>query len=202
MKQRLLPKWLAIAGVAAATTVGAAIAAQAADLNYRDYGNRQGSAYDDPRYADLYGDGPPPPPPITHQRRYAAPYAEPHPPIPRAPVYREPVPQWGHRQYSEVQPHDYQRSDAYQPPRHRAYSAGPGCLPKDEIRYQLERDGWRDFHEPQIVDQGTAALRARKQGRTFELRVDRCSGDVLTARPLEPRPGPYADYGSRPYRSY
>ena len=44
-------------------------------------------------------------------------------------------------------------------------------------------------------------LTARRNGRTFQLKVDRCSGDVLTARPLD-QYRPYADYGYRPYRTY
>jgi signal peptidase I len=179
--------WLLAAGVSAAALVGGAISALAADLPYRDYG-RNGTAYEDPRYADLYGDAPPAP-----ERRYVPPhqpqYGYNNPPIPREPVYRD---AYRPRQYVEVEP------------RHRAYSAGPGCMPRDEIKFGLERDGWRDFRDPQIIDRGTALLTARRQGRLFELKVDRCSGDIIAARPLEPsQRSPYADYEGRPpYRIY
>jgi hypothetical protein len=182
-------RWLMAAGLAVAAVAGGAATALAADLPYRDHG-RTGSAYDDPRYADLYGDAPPPP---AVDRRYVAPHQPRHgyghPPIPREPVYRD-----------DYQPRQYVEAE----PRHRAYSAGPACLPRDEIKYGLEREGWRDFRDPQIVDRGTAVLSARRNGRLFELKVDRCSGDVITARPLEPRHGgPYADYeGRAPYRTY
>jgi hypothetical protein len=189
-----MKSWILAAGLSAAALAGTAATSLAADLPYRDYG-RNGSAYDDPRYADLYGDGPTAPP--APERRYAAPHQpqyQPqhgynHPPIPREPVYRD---EHRPRQYVEVEP------------RHRAYSAGPGCVARDDIKYGLERDGWRDFRDPQIIDRGTAALTARRNGRLFELKVDRCSGDVITARPLEPRhSGPYADYEGRPpYRTY
>jgi hypothetical protein len=184
--------WLRASAFAAASLVASAVAVQAADLNYRDYGARQGSAYDDPRYADLYGDEPTQPP--QPERRYAQPH-QPHPgyghaPIPREPVYRDHQPRYEYRpQYSE----------AY--PRPRAYASGPGCLHRDQIRQGLERDGWHDFRDPQILDQGTASLTARRNGRAFQLKVDRCSGDVLTARPLD-HYRPYADYGYRPYRTY
>ena len=64
--------WLRASALAVASLVAGALAAQAADLNYRDYGPpRHGSAYDDPRYADLYGDQPTAPP--QPERRYAQP---------------------------------------------------------------------------------------------------------------------------------
>lgn len=175
----------AIAGVA----LGAAtLTAHSADL-YNEYppANRSGSAYDDPRYADLYGNPPPRP---RYDDRYAPPYRPPveyrdRYPVPSEPIYRDRYP----RQYSEARP-DY-----------RAYSAGPGCRSKDEISYNLERDGWRDFHDPRVIDQGSAFVKARRYGRMFQIKIDRCSGDIIGARPLDPPRGPYADY-ERPYRTY
>ncbi len=186
-----MQSWLRASILALAVT-GASIAtvqsATAADL-YNTYPPpyRQGSAYDDPRYADLYGT----PPPRRHdEERYRAPYKAPYEdryshPVPSEPVYRDRHP----RQYSEVYPSP------------RAYSAGPSCLAKDEISYNLERDGWRDFHDPQVIDRGTAYVKARRQGRTFQLKLDRCSGDIIAARPVDHR-GPYADYERPTYRTY
>ena len=75
------------------------------------------------------------------------------------------------------------------------------------MRAQLADMGWRDFHGGQ--PQGDmVTLRARRpNGRLFELTMHRCSGQIVEARPLEPRPfGPYAYnrpdrdlYDSRPY---
>jgi hypothetical protein len=179
--------WLVAVGLAAATTAGSAGFALSADLNYRDEPNRYGSAYDDPRYADLYGSRPPPPPaPPIYPRPYAYGYGPPPGPVPPAPIYR-----------------DYER-----PPIHRPYAAAPyrsNCVPKDEVKYELQREGWTDFHDAQVIDGHTAIVRARRDrnGRMFELKVDRCTGEVVSARPLEPRPGPYADYdGNRRYRAY
>jgi hypothetical protein len=158
----VMQSWLRASALAAAVlgaNVFAVGSASAADL-YNTYPSpRAGSAYDDPRYADLYGTPPPPP-------RYDAPYKphyeyRPEPryghPVPSEPIYRDRYP----RQYSEAPLHAP-----------RAYSAGPVCLAKDEISFNLERDGWRD----------------------------RCSGDIIAARPIDNR-GPYADY-ERPYRTY
>ena len=153
-----MKRWLVAAGLAALAVGTAAVTASAADLDYRDVPrDRYGSAYEDPRYADVYG-RPPAPPPVTAYRDYA-------PPIPREPVYRD-----------EYQP-PYPPRYAEAPPRHYAYGAKPGCTPKDEIQYQLEREGWRGFQDPQVIDKDTAFLRARRpNGQLFQLKVDRCSG--------------------------
>ncbi len=188
--------WLrATAMAVAVTSAGLAIMiatptgsspAFAADL-YNSYPYpRTGSAYDDPRYADLYGG---PPPPARHDERFAPPYKPPHDyryshPVPSEPIYRDQYP----RRFSEA-PRD-----------HRAYSAGPQCLAKDDISINLEREGWREFHDPQVIDRGTAFVKATRHGRTFQLKLDRCSGDIIAARPLDRR-GPYADY-ERPNRTY
>ena len=117
----------------------------------------------------------------------------PESPIPREPIYRDDY--RAPRQFSDARTHASPR----------AYSVGPGCLGKDEISEQLSRDGWRDFHDPRVIDQGQAFVKARRSGRTFQLIVDRCSGDVIGARPLDAAPGayagPYADT-ERPYRRY
>jgi hypothetical protein len=184
--QRWLRASVLAAALTGAVTGAGTLSANAADL-YNTYPqpSRHGSAYDDPRYADLYGT----PPPQRYEERYAQPYRPPHEqryshPVPSEPVYRDRHP----RQYSEVHPSP------------RAYSAGPGCLAKDEISYNLERDGWRDFHDPQVIDRGSAFVKARRQGRAFQLKLDRCSGDIIAARPIDQR-GPYADY-ERPNRTY
>lgn len=150
-------------------------AAQAADLYSYDAPPAYGSAYDDPRYADLYGRQAPRVETYREEyREYGA------APIPRAPVYRE--------RYADR-----------------------GCPSKDEISRRLERDGWRGFHNPQVIDRQVATIDAqRPNGRPFRLEVDRCTGEILAERPLD-RPrygysydgyGPYAEYGRRPYRSY
>jgi hypothetical protein len=187
--------WVLAAGLlAAAVTTGA----QAADLYDGPPPDRYGSAYDDPRYADIYK-YPPPAPYAVPPRPYAGvpvppPYAT--PPIPRERVYRD----------------DYAYEPKYGPgPRRYSYAEpvppyGRGCVPKEEIKDRLLRHGWHDFHGG--TPQGdVATVRARRpSGRLFELTIDRCSGEIVSAQPLEPRRfgpfaygGPYANGGPGPY---
>lgn len=169
------------AGLAVAMSTGA-LAADLDDDGPPPY--RRGSAYDDPRYADIYRypDRPPPP------------YAGKHPPP--AAVYRD------------------EDDDDYGPPprRHSYADRGPGyadrCVPRAEIKHRLLRQGWQDFHDPDLRGD-LAKVRARRpSGRLFDLTIDRCSGEIVSARPLEPRRfgpfarpyGPYADGGPPPRR--
>src|SRR5689334_6618275 len=128
---RQMRSWVFAASLlAAAVTTGA----QAADLDEGPPPDRYGSAYDDPRYADIYKypRGPQaygvPPPGV-----YGGPYAGPPPyagPIPRERVYRDDedyAP--GHRRYSYADP---------VPP-----YAGR-CAPRELVKERLYREGWRD----------------------------------------------------------
>ncbi len=83
------------------------------------------------------------------------------------------------------------------PPAARKYSGpshnGQGCVRSEQVRDRLSGMGWQDFHGG--APQGDlVTLRARRpSGRLFELTLQRCSGEIVEARPLEPRPyGPYA----------
>ncbi len=194
--------WVLAAGLlAAAATTGA----KAADLDEGPPPDRYGSAYDDPRYADIYKYPRAPqgvPPPGVYGGPYSGPYAAGPPPyagpIPRERVYREeddydrgyaPSP----RRYSYVEP---------APPPY----AGGRCAPRELVKEQLYRDGWRDFHDGDPRG-AFATVRARRpNGRLFELTLERCSGQVVRAEPLEGRafgpyaaPGPYAN-GPAPRR--
>lgn len=63
------------------------------------------------------------------------------------------------------------------------YDTRGGCLTKHAIRDRLHADGWRDL-ERIDARQSTAILSARRvsSGRTFELKVDRCTGEIIDAR--------------------
>lgn len=166
--------WVLAGLLTAAVSVGST-RAPAADLNDGPPPDRYGSAYDDPRYADMYKYPSRPP-------QYA-PYAP-----PPGPAYR-----------------DDDDDDAYAPPRRFSYADprppygpyGARCVPREEVRYRLTRQGWQDFQDAELRGE-VATVRARRpSGRLFELTIHRCSGEIVDARPLEGRPfGPYA-YGPR-----
>lgn len=66
------------------------------------------------------------------------------------------------------------------------------CVPPWRIKSRLRHDGWTAFRDLSI-EGNTAVVRATRiaSGRTFTLRVDRCSGAVVNARPL-----PWRSYGA------
>ena len=173
-----------VAGLLAATGA-VSVSAKAADLDEGPPPDRYGSVYTDPRYADIYR---------RPERPFAGtpplPYAG--PPLPRERVYRddEEAPPYG------------------RPPRYSYDDVRPGygaqCVPRDVIRDRLTRHGWHDFHDGALRG-NVAVVRARRpSGRLFELTIERCSGEIVNAYPLEGRVfGPFA-YGPRPWwqRSY
>jgi hypothetical protein len=174
------------------------LAAQAADLYRDDPLPRSGAAYEDPRYADLYGNAPPPRPRVETYRPYEPHRFDQNGPIPRERVYRD------------------ERDDAYEPPRYsraeppRDSRSARGCPSKDEISRTLGNDGWGQFQNPQVIDRNIATIDAtRPNGKPYRLEVDRCTGEILAIRPLEgPRYGSadpgYAPYAGEPrrYRQY
>ena len=164
--------WILAASLIAAAGA-ASTNAKAADLDEGPPPNRYGSVYDDPRYADIY-------------RRPEPPYAA---PVPRERIYRDDE---GAPPYAR--PHRYSYNyDEGRP----AY--GGQCVPREVIRDRLTRYGWHDFHDG-ALNGNLAVVRARRpSGRLFELSIDRCSGEILSAYPLERRVfGPFA-YGPRPW---
>ena len=179
-----LIKQLACAAIVSIFSAAAA-PAMAADI-YDRYG-ASGSPYDDPRYADIYGHPPP---------RHAEPrYAPPPPVVVERPPYDQP---YGYR--DEVAPRDRY---GYLRPMRPPLRADDGCMPPREIRRSLRGEGWREFEDLELRG-ATAVIRARRpNGKPYELEVDRCSGDIVHARPLFDRPVPYAyrdRYDERAYR--
>src|SRR5262245_27655993 len=84
-------------------------------------------------------------------------------------------------------------------PTTRGPGYGAACVPREVIRERLTRHGWQDFHDGALQGE-VAVVRARRpSGRLFELTIERCSGEIVSAYPLESRVyGPYA-YGPRPW---
>lgn len=170
----------------AAPAVLASTPASAADL-YGE-GDARGSAYDDPRYGDIYRH--PAPPPV------AAPYV----PEPRRQAYR---PEYEEPPFREHQ--DYQRD--VPPPHRNAYSdfrrdgrgegRGDGCVPQHIIRQTLERRGWADFQDVDVRGD-VAHIRARRlNGQWFDITVDRCNGQILETRVLDRRAAQADDWRYR-----
>jgi hypothetical protein len=163
-------------GAIALLSLAAGTPARAADLGYGDYSDRYRSAYEDSRYRDLYG-----PPPARVERRY---------------VEKEEI----EERYAEVDD-DFDDKRLAPPARVYRFSdrSGYDCTPRRVIRDRLYREGWHDFHEIDLRN-GVAIVEARRpNGLPYRLKIDRCSGDVVSARPLGPVPrGPYA-YGPRRY---
>ena len=88
------------------------------------------------------------------------------------------------------------------PPRY-ADRGGP-CVPREVVRDRLLSEGWGDFRDFEPRGRVVLVQARRPSGRLFDLAIDRCSGEVVDARPVfGPRaaPGPYAygGYGGRGY---
>ena len=165
------------------------VPASAGDLY--DSSPRTGSAYDDPRYADIYGDRP--------ARRYDAPrYAEPRYEEPRvySPRYaerHEPLPPRAYRdEYLAPMP-GVKRFD-----RHNDYDRS-ACIDKGEARQRLIESGWRDFQDLELRADMALITARRGNGQAYRLKLDRCTGEILNARAIDGYPDSYAE---RPGRRY
>lgn len=181
------------AGLLAAVTAVDVNSVGAADL---DAPSRYGSPYDDPRYGDVYR---------VPERRYAEPRYEER--------YEE------HRYEERRGPPPYSDRDDCRdcgPPPPARYSEvepryqGPGyggrnqyCLPRPEIKEGLLRSGWRDFQDPALREHVAWLTARRPSGQLFRIKIDRCTGVVLRAQPIDgPAPAPWAYQGRRYDRQY
>lgn len=158
--------------------------AQAADLDYRNGPtDRYSSAYEDPRYRDLYA-----PEPRGYSYDYRA--VPPPPPVPPAYVFR----------HNEPPYHDHRNGDYRRGDRHGSY-----CVPREEAKRRLINEGWRDFHDLELRND-VAKIRARRpNGDLYDLKIDRCTGEIVHSHFLQRGGyGPYAhDQGpSRWERTY
>ncbi len=174
------------AGILAALTFTAS--ANAADL----YGENYYPPRDDVPYDERYAERAPYPPPGAYDERCDDDAcARPD------------------RYSYDGQPHDeYPGSikDGYAtpvPPHHRYAERWDGgydgrCIPRWQIRRNLRADGWTDLR-PLEREGAIATIRARRHdsGRIFTLRVDRCSGEIVDARPHYLRE--FGAYSPRPW---
>jgi hypothetical protein len=174
--------------VLAASLLAAAAAttpARAADLDEGPPPDRYG-AYEDPRYSDMYAHPQQPAyvPPPSGQR-----YGE--FPVPRGYVYR------GDQDDDERD--DYRGRHAYAQP---SQPYARGCAPREEIKERLLRHGWRDFRDAEERGAYATVIARRPNGRPFALTLERCSGEIVSAHPLDQSHfayGPSQRRWERPY---
>lgn len=179
------------AGLLAATLTTGATTALAADLDYGRLPNdRFSSAYEDPRYRDLYG-----PEPRVSRETYS--YREQHtyrpdPYVPTPPGY-------------VYRPHDSYRPQPAPVPRTYGHSGPPdryadACVPRGEIRRRLVDEGWREFQDLEVHEDFARVQARRPSGDLYQLKVDRCTGEVMKARLIARGGyGPYAEDSGRRY---
>jgi hypothetical protein len=184
-----MKSWVLAASLLAAAATTTTV--WAADLDEGPPPDRYG-AYEDPRYADMYAHPQPPPAYVPPPSRYAS-------PVPQG--YAPPVPPgYVHRDYGDDYDGDDYR-DRYAYGRPPAY--GPSCAPHEVIKERLVREGWHNFRDVEDRGEFATILARRPDGRPFALTLDRCSGEIVNARPLGENGhfayGPPPRYWDRPY---
>jgi hypothetical protein len=155
---------LAAASAVAASFLALVQPAVSADLYAPPHG---GAGYDD-RYGDAYGDA----------------YGE----VPR-----------DYRRYGESENYDppyrprtsFRGGYGYEPPYEARYDARvrvtrfeDDCVPHQIVRERLRADGWDEFQNVEPRGRVVLLQARRPSGRVFDLTVEKCSGEVVDARPL------------------
>jgi hypothetical protein len=162
----------------------------AADLygeNY--YPPQDAEPYDDPRYAEPDRYPPPRAPyeqgPAQFDNGYVGPEQGDRYVDRRGPNGGDP---YGDAPFRDDDPYQGSLKDGFGPPpprfADRSYGRYGNCLPRWQVRNRLRGEGWVDLRPLDRRD-GWALLRARRidSGRVFTLRIDRCSGEIVDARP-------------------
>lgn len=75
------------------------------------------------------------------------------------------------------------------------YDNRGGCLPRQAIRQRLRDDGWRDIQRVDVRGGNVILTAERSNGQIFDLKVDRCNGEVIDAR--KSRDAVYGEYRPR-----
>jgi hypothetical protein len=121
------------------------------------------TSYEDPRYADIY----------TH----------PEPSRPLGPPRRE---------YLAPMPPQYFDGHRFDGTRRHSSAPSGNCAAHNEIRRDLTEQGWSEFTDVELRDT-TALIEARRpNGNLYQLKIDRCSGEILHAQRLGDQRRPYA----------
>jgi len=197
--------------VIVATVAGIASVA-AADLYYEKSGSSAGTPYDDPRYAEIYGESERYRGRDVYVDKYADRYSDSYD---RSPLYGRPYEDYRHLEQRRLGVEkDYRGSygdDALGRGQYlRSFKDGPAesfidppvyadkryghaksyhaCLRPRQMRRLLRRTGW---HRLGAFDRqnGVICLKAssRDDGRRYLLELDRCTGELLSAKPVNAR---------------
>ena len=57
-----------------------------------------------------------------------------------------------------------------------------GCVPVDRVRARLQREGWSAFRDVALQGEIAVVHARAASGRQYELRIERCSGQLVGAR--------------------
>jgi hypothetical protein len=87
----------------------------------------------------------------------------------------------------------------FEPPYPPRYTDGAPCVPREVVRDRLLSEGWGDFRDFDPRGRVILVQARRPSGRLFDLTIDRCSGQVVDARPVF---GPRAERGAYAYGGY
>ena len=87
----------------------------------------------------------------------------------------------------------------FEPPYPPRYAGGGPCVPREAVRDRLLSEGWGDFRDFEPRGRVVMVQARRPSGRLFDLTIDRCSGEVVDARPVF---GPRVEPGAYAYGGY
>jgi hypothetical protein len=145
-------------------TVAMAAAAAVSPASAADiYDRGRVTSYEDPRYADIY----------TH----------PEPPRPLGPPRRE---------YLAPMPPQYFEGHRFDGPRRHSSAPGGNCASHHEIRRDLTEQGWSEFTDIELRGASALIEARRPNGNLYQLKIDRCSGEIQNAQRLGDQRRPYA----------
>ena len=110
--------------------------------------------------------------------RYADIYTHPEPPRHLGPPRRD---------YLAPMPPHY-----FDGPRRHSTNPHGNCASHHDIRRDLKEQGWAEFTDIELRG-STALIEARRpNGNLYQLKIDRCSGEILNAQRLGDHRRPYA----------
>jgi hypothetical protein len=114
--------------------------------------------------------------------RYADIYTHPEPPRHLGPPRRE---------YLAPMPPHY-----FDGPRRHSSAPSSNCASHHEIRRDLTEQGWSQFNDVELRGSSALIEARRPNGNLYQLKIDRCSGEILNAQRLGDHRRPYA-WGER-----